>query len=146
VTIDEASAQAARERLRAGGIIPIEPDSVIGVVLAPRELVVAARRSALLERRSEERDQARALEGDLYVTTQRLLHLGRVQVECSLVDIREAFVAGGDLMLLVGQGRGMTIWVDDPSVLRVEIAAARELARRDADGLEAPGVGQDPSR
>lgn len=146
MTMDEASAQAARERLRGEGIIPIEPDSLIGAVLAPRELVVAARRSALLERRSEERDQARALEGSLYVTTQRLLHLGRVQVECPLVDIREAIVAGGDLMLLVGQGRGMTIWVDDPSVLRVEIAAAREAARRDADGWEPTSDGQDPSR
>ena len=48
---DEASAEGARRELREQGIVPIEPDERIGVLLAPGEDVVAVRRSVRLERR-----------------------------------------------------------------------------------------------
>ena len=69
------------------------------------------------------------LPGDLYVTTRRLVHLGRSTVAYSLDEIREADVAAGQLLLVVGDNRGVAIDVGDPRLLRVEIAAARAAAR-----------------
>jgi hypothetical protein len=126
---DEAAADEARLRLREQGIVPIEPDELIGVLLAPEEVVVAVRRAVSLERRKGWHDPEGGLDGDLYVTTQRLVHLGRVPVEYRLGEIREAVVAEGALRLVVGEGRGVEIAVHDPRLLRVEIAAVREATR-----------------
>lgn len=141
-------------RLREQGIVPIEPDDAVGVMLDPDERVIAVRRSVCLERRAGWRDPGAGIGGDLYVTTRRLLHLGRIPVEYQLQDIREAMVTDDALLLLVGVDRGLTIRVSDPRLLRVEIAAARE-AMRDAGteaGADRPGSGiaypdrQRPSR
>ncbi len=126
---DEASADEARQRLREQGIVPIEPDERIGVLLCSDERVVAVRRAVSLERRTGWREPGGGLNGDFYVTTQRLIHLARVQVTYALGEVREAVVAGGALRLVVGESRGVEIDVGDPSSLRVEIAAAREAAR-----------------
>lgn len=112
--------------------MPIEPDARIGVLLAPEELVLAVRRSVSLERRKGWREPGGGLSGDLYVTTQRLVHLGRMQVEYALGEIQEAVVAEGALRLVVGASRGVEIEVQDPRLLRVEIAAVREAARASA--------------
>ncbi len=109
--------------------MPIEPDDRIGVMLAPGEMVVAVRRSVILERRKGWLEPGGGLGGDLYVTTQRLVYLGRMPVEYPLAEIREAIVADGALWLVVGESRGVEIAVEDPCLLRVEIAAVREAAR-----------------
>lgn len=132
VSADEASASEARRRLRAEGIVAIEPDERIGVLLAPGEQVFAVRRAVLLERRMDYHVAAEGLQGDLYVTTCRIVHLGKVPVEVPLVAIREAVVAAGALRLVVGDGRGVEIRTSDPWVLRVQIAAVREAARMTA--------------
>ena len=62
------------------------------------------------------------------MTTQRLIHLGRVRVDYSLCEIRDAVEAEGVLRLIVGEDRGIEIDVRDPRLLRVEIAAVREAA------------------
>jgi len=134
VSADEASASEARLRLRAEGIIAIEPDERIGVLLAPGEKVVAVRRSVSLERRRDYDDPHQALHGDLYVTTTRLVHLGHIRVDVPLAAIREAGVAAGALRLIVNDGRGVEIRTSDPCVLRVQIAAVRETARTAASG------------
>lgn len=126
---DEAAADETRRRLHEQGIVPIEPDDRIGVMLAPGERVVAVHRAVSLERRKGWLDPLGGLGGDLYVTTRRLIHFGRVPVEYSLCEIHEAVVATGALRLIVGDGRGVEIEVHDPRVLRVEIAAVREAAR-----------------
>jgi len=125
---DEAAADEARRRLREQGIVPIEPDDRIGVMLAPEELVLAVRRSVSLERREGWREPGGGLRGDLYVTTRRLVHLGRVRVEYALGDIQEAVVAESALRLVIGE-RGVEIAVRDPRLLRVQISAVREAAR-----------------
>lgn len=135
---DEASADEARLRLREDGIVPIEPDDRIRVMLAPGEIVAAVRRSVSLERRKGARESP-GLIGDLYVTTRRLVHLGRDRVEYSLCEIRDAVEAEGALRLIVGDQRGIEIRVSDPRLLRVEIAAVREAAR-----LSAADVGPAP--
>jgi len=105
-------------------------------MLAPGERLVAVRRDVWLERRTGWRDPGAGLRGDFYVTTRRLVHLGRLPIEFSLCEIREAVVAERALRLVVGENRGVEIEVDDPRLLRVEIAAVREAAR--------PGVAPGP--
>jgi hypothetical protein len=134
VSTDEATADDARRRLRERGIVALEPDPRIGVMLAPGERVVALRRSVSLERRKDVHDPDQALHGDLYVTTARLVCLGPVPVAVPLAEIREAVVAAGALRLVVGDGRGLEIRTGDPNLLRVEIAAVREAARTTAAG------------
>lgn len=129
---DEASADEARQRLREYGIVAIEPDDRIGVLLAPGEKVVAVRRSVLLEHHQGSGEAAGGVAGDLYVTTRRLVHLGALQVAYGLCEIRDAVEAPGALRLIVGEDRGIQMSVPDPRVLRVEIAAAREAARSSA--------------
>lgn len=129
---DEAAADDARWRLREQGIVPIEPDERIGIMLVPGERVVAVRRDVSLERRKGWHDPVEGLGGDLYVTTRRLVHVGRMPVEYPLAEIQEAEVATRALRLVVGAGRGVEIGVHDPRVLRVEIAAAREAASQSA--------------
>jgi hypothetical protein len=126
---DTFAADVARVQLRRRGIVPIEPDAVIGRMLAPDERVVAVRRSVPLERRRRRRDPDSLLSGDLYVTTRRLMYLGTVPAEYPILDVREAVAAPGVLRLVVGDGRGVEIGVGDPRVLRVEIGAVREAAR-----------------
>jgi hypothetical protein len=126
--MDESLADDARRRLRDEGIVPIEPDAPAAVMLAPGEQVISIRRNVSVERRKDVRDPERALRGDLYVTTRRLLCLGTVPVDLPLVEIREAVIANGALRLVVGSGRGVEIRTGDPHLLRVEVAAVRMAA------------------
>lgn len=150
VSADEATAGDARRRLRERGIVALEPDARIGVMLAPGERIVAVRRAITLERRKDVHDPGQALRGDLYVTTSRLVCLGPVPVDVPLAEIREAVVATGALRLVVGEGRGMEIRTDDPYLLRVEISAVREAARTTAAGTcpfsEARDAAQAPGK
>lgn len=129
---EDASVDDARRRLRDQGVVAIEPDERIGVMLAPGERVVAVRRAISVERRKDIRDPELALHGDLYVTTTRLVCLGQVPIDVPLAEISEAIVAAGALRLIVGDGRGVEIRTGDPYLLRVEISAAREAARQAA--------------
>ena len=129
---DEAAALVARDRYRDGSIEPIEPDERIAVLLVPGEELFAVRRSALLDRR-EPQVGARCpaypgLAGDLYLTSTRLVHLGRFTMEYDLDAIREAVVSAEHLLLVLCDGTGLILDLDRPRLLRVEIAAAR--ARR----------------
>jgi hypothetical protein len=142
-----ASADDARRRLREQGVVAIEPDDRIGVMLGPGEHVVAVRRAILIERRAESRNPDLGLRGDLYVTTSRLVHLGPVPVEVPISDIREADVVTGALRLVIGNGRGLQIRIVDPDLLRVEIAAVREAVRAGATAdatQETPPVAGSP--
>lgn len=112
--------------------MPIEPDERINVLLAPGEDLVAVRRSVRLERRQGKREFGDGVGGDLYVTTQRIIHLGRVRADYSLGEIRDAVEGEGVLRLIIGEDRGIEIDVHDPRLLRVEIAAVREAARASA--------------
>ena len=126
---DESEADAARRRLRKQGIIAIEPDCQVAGLLDDDELLVAIRHAVDLNRRQPGPLQRRGLPGDLYVTTRRLLHLGGENISYDLARIREAVIAGDELMLMLDDGQGVAISTSHPNLLRVEIAAARAAAR-----------------
>jgi hypothetical protein len=128
---DEAEADAARRRLRKQGIIAIEPDCQVAGHLDDDELLVAIRHAVDLNRRQPGPIERHGLPGDLYVTTKRLLHLGGETISYDLVRIREAVIAGDELMLMLDDGQGVAISTSHPNLLRVEIAAARAAARAD---------------
>lgn len=146
--VNEAAADDARRRLHEQGIVPIEPDEQIGVMLAPGEQLIAVRRSATLERRQVVRGESAGLAGDLYVTTRRLVHVGRITVAYPVEQVRDAIVAGERLLLVLGEGQGVAIDDCNPSLLRVQLGAARAAARaarrphRPAEWGETRGLGE----
>ena len=145
---DEAAALAARERYRDREIEPIEPDGRIAELLAPGESVLAVRRSVLLDRREPQVGTRcpgyPGLAGDLYVTSRRIVHVGRFVLEYDLAAIREAVVSAEHLLLILGDGAGVMLDVDRPRLLRVQItavrsrSAARTCSTRAAQPTDAP--------
>ena len=69
------------------------------------------------------------LRGDLYLTSVRLMLLGRHEVGFDLDGIDEVMVCGEQLLLVMRDGTGIALDVELPRLLRVEIAAARAAAR-----------------
>ncbi len=124
---DEAAAAAARERYRGRGIDPEAPDERIAPLLQPGEQVVAIRRSAALDRREPARTPAPppGLGGNLYVTSRRLVLVGHRIVAYDLADIEDIVLSGERLFLVMRDGAGLTLDVDGPRLLRVQVAAAR---------------------
>jgi hypothetical protein len=124
---DEAAADLARARYRTQPIATLAPDERIGPLLVPDERVVAIRRSALLERRQPMPGAraTRGLAGTLYVTSRRIVLLGRASLSFGLGAIQEVMVSGDRLLVVLRDGQGFTLEVQQPRVLRVELAAAR---------------------
>jgi len=145
---DEAAALVARDRYRDGSIEPIEPDERIAVLLVPGEEVFAVRRSALLDRREPPPGGGYpaypGLAGDLYVTSTRLVHLGRLALECDLDAVREAVVSAEHLLVVLCDGTGLILDVDRPRLLRVEITAVRARRVVRACTARAPRPAPDP--
>jgi hypothetical protein len=129
---DEAAASEARERYRDRAIEPLEPDTALAALLLPDEQVLALRRATILDRREPPPGAGHGpgwpgLAGDLYVTSARLVHLGRAVLAYDLEAIRETVVAGERLLLILADGSGITLAVGRPRLLQVEIAAARAI-------------------
>jgi hypothetical protein len=121
----------ARARFRRDGAPMLPPDEQIAPFLEPGEQLVALRHAALLDRR-EPSPGARltpGVAGDLYVTSRRLVLVGRVRLSFELGEIEDAVVSGERLLLVLRDGRGVALQVAQPRLLWVEIAAARALAR-----------------
>jgi hypothetical protein len=55
--------------------------------------------------------------------------VGRLTVAIDLDEIEDAVVSGERILLVMGDGRGATLDVARPRLLRVEIATARAFAR-----------------
>lgn len=131
VAEDEAAADAARERYRNQPMTAIRPDPRVAARLAPGEVVFATRMPAILDRREPRPDTGAptGLAGELYVTSRRLILLGRVRLSIDLDAIDEAVMSGERLLLALRDGRGVAIAAARPRLLRVEIAAARAAVR-----------------
>jgi hypothetical protein len=126
VSADERAADAERTRL-ASEPLPVVMDGIEGRMrLWPDEVVHAIRPSALLEQGSAPMPSG----GTLYLTSRRLVHAGQEIREISLVDIAETAVSLERLLLLdLADGSDLAIEVDQPRLLRVQLAAARAAAR-----------------
>jgi len=127
VEADEREAQAARERLRGEPLPAIPPDERIAPHLHPGELVHSLRTSAILKAPGD--DRALGYGGTLYLTSQRLAHIGQVTVNVQLGDIIETSVAGERLLITLRDAEGLILDVDRPRLLRTEIAAAMRGGR-----------------
>ena len=129
VSADEAAADAERARLAAGDLPDVSNSAKGALELRPGEVVHAVRQVALLEGGSG----ATPLGGTLYLTSQRLVHVGQAPREVELTDIAEIAVALERLLLVdLADGSDLAIEVDQPRLLRVQLAAARAAARERA--------------
>ncbi len=129
-TEDEAAAEEARARYRCERMVALEPDSAITPLLRPGERLLAVRRCAILERRQSPPASAPAgLAGDLCLTSERLILVGRLVLAFRLDEIEDAVLSGDRLLLAMHDGAGISLAVTGPRLLRVEIATARAAAR-----------------
>jgi hypothetical protein len=124
---DEEAAVAARDRFRIGPIPAIEADDVIRPHLATEERVHALRSHAILSGPGGE--GALGYGGTLYLTSRRLVHLGQVVLSVNLADLQESSLAGERLLLTLRDGEGLVLDVDQPRLLRAEMAAAGRALR-----------------
>jgi hypothetical protein len=128
---DEDAAAAARARYRVEPMKCLEPDAAIAPLLSPGERLLAVRRGAVFDRRQPRPGAVGpGLTGDVYLTSRRLLCLGRLKLTFGLDEIQEAVHSGDRLLLVMQDGAGIALEVDRPRLLRVEIATARAAARR----------------
>ncbi|MEO8470193.1 MAG: hypothetical protein ABI573_11085 [Chloroflexota bacterium] len=131
IVADDAAADEARERYRIGPLPSLDADPGTAVQLEPGEHIVAIRESVFLDRR-EPRPDLNALAGvagTLYVTTRRLLLLGRIRLSIDLAEIEDVAVSGERLLLVLRDARGVSLETARPRLLRVELAAARAALR-----------------
>jgi hypothetical protein len=126
---DEAAAAEARRRYQSERMASLGPDPAITPLLAPGEEVLAVRRCVGFERRLASRGKVCAGRGDLYLTSARLVLLGQTTFAIGLDEIEEAMLSGGRLLLVLHDGAGMSLELERPLLLRVEIATARAAAR-----------------
>src|SRR5450759_2112307 len=129
--VDEAAADRARDEYLARAMPSLAPDGRIAPLLGPDEHVLAVRRSVVLDRRRPPPRVSgpESLAGDLYVTSRRLVLVGRLTLAIDLDAVEDAVVTGERILLVMGDGRGAALDVARPRQLRVEIATARAFAR-----------------
>jgi hypothetical protein len=127
ITADEEAADAERARLVDGDLPDLRSQVDGALPLTDGEVVHAIRPSAMLE----ESDAATPMGGSLYLTSRRLVHVGEASREIKLDTIEESAVALERLLLLdLTDGSDLAIEVDQPRLLRVQLAAARANRRR----------------
>lgn len=128
---DAAAADEARQQFLTEPLPSLEPDARIGPLLAPDERVLAVRQNAAIERRQATRDPDAPLgvAGGLYVTSLRVMLVGRVVLSFRLREIEEIGVAAERLILILAAGTSVSVQTAQPRLLRVQIATARAEAR-----------------
>ncbi|HEX6655536.1 MAG TPA: hypothetical protein VF153_04920 [Candidatus Limnocylindria bacterium] len=130
VSADEAAADAERERLAAGNLPDVSDEAKGGLELREGEIVHAIRQVALLEGGSGQTPMG----GTLYLTSQRLVHAGQAVREAELTEIAEIAVALERVLLVdLADGSDLALEVDQPRLLRVQLAAARSAVRERAE-------------
>lgn len=129
-TADALAASEARERYAAEPMAPLEADPCVAAILGPDEQVLAVRHAATFDRRHALRGSGTplGLAGDLYVTTLRIVLIGRVVVSIRHGEVEEIGVSGERLLLVLRDGSCVSVQTPQPRLLRVEIGAARAAA------------------
>jgi hypothetical protein len=127
---DQAAADEARVRYRRRGVESLDPDERIGPILDPGEQLVAVRRSAVAYRAETPGSVATPpIVVDLYVTSRRLVLAGPDVTFIDLAVLDEAVVSHERLLIVLRDGVGLVLEVEQPRLLRVEIATARAAQR-----------------
>jgi len=125
IAADEAAADEARQSYKAGGLPAIEPDAGADAILQPGEILHAVHASALLEEAPLIDEAAQPRGGTLYLTSQRLIHTATESTELPLPEIEEMAIALERLVLIRRRnGSDLALEVDQPRLLRVQLAAA----------------------
>lgn len=123
-------ADEARQRYQVEGLPTLEADDRFAALRQPDETPHAVHGSALLELGSPSGSPTQLSGGTLYVTSRRLLHDGTQLTEVPLTGIEEMAVALERLLLIrVNDGSDLALEVEQPRLLRVQIAAAIAVAR-----------------
>lgn len=129
VAADEAAADTERARLSREPLPALADGIEERIGLQAAETVHAMRPAALVEGRGGSLPAG----GTLYLTSHRLIHAGTELREVPLGDIAEIGVALERLLLVdLADGSDLAIEVDQPRLLRVQLAAARAAARERA--------------
>ena len=122
---DEAAADEARQAYQSQGLPAIGPDGAADAILHPGEILHAAHASAMLEEPGQTDGAAHPRGGTLYLTSARLIHAGAASSELPLAEIDEMAVALERLLLIRRRdGSDLAVEVDQPRLLRVQLAAA----------------------
>lgn len=130
IAADEAAADEARKAYQTGGLPAIEADAGAAAILQPGEILHAIRASALLEEGGDNDGAALPRGGTLYLTSQRLIHAGTESTELPLTAIDEMAIALERLVLIRRRdGSDLALEVDQPRLLRVQLAAAMAAER-----------------
>jgi hypothetical protein len=129
VSADEAAADAERARLSSEPLPNLADGVEPSVQLRADEVVHAIRQAAMLEENGAGQP-AGQFGGTLYLTSRRLVHISGQRREVELGAIAEIAVSLERLLLLdLADGSDLAIEVDQPRLLRVQLAAARAAAR-----------------
>jgi len=128
--VDERAADGARARYRTSGLAPLGPlatDARLASLLAPGERVYAVREGVEAERRPLDHGgpEPASTVGPLLLTSRRIVVVGDTVIEAALEEIDEAVVSGDQLLLVLRHGMGLSLTMDRPRLLRVQVAAAR---------------------
>ena len=121
IEADELAAREARERLRSTPLTALQTDALSAPLMQPDEDLLATRSGAILNVPAGE---TLLSGGTVYLTSRRIVHAGRILVSIPLEQVRELSVGGERLLLTLDGGDGMSLDVDQPRLLRVEISAA----------------------
>jgi hypothetical protein len=126
VSADEAAADVERARLSTEPLRGLPGGIELDLPLGAGEVVHAVRHAAILEARGGTQQEG----GTLYLTSHRLVHIGTQTREVDLQAITEIGVSLERLLLVgLADGSDLAVEVDQPRLLRVQLAAARAAAR-----------------
>ncbi len=146
---DEADSDDARHRYQTDGLPVVESETGFTPLALPGEVLHVFREYALLERTLPDAPEPSPQAGTLYVSSERLVHVGALTTNIPLAKIEEMAVALERLLLVrLDDGTHLAIDTDRPRLLRVQIAAALAAARLGAAAEESstPASGQPASQ
>jgi hypothetical protein len=130
IAAGETAADDARQAYQADGLPAIEPDAGAVAILQPGETLHAMHASALLEEAGVPSGAAQPRGGTLYLTSERVVHSGTESTELPLADVEEMAIALERLVLIRRRdGSDLAVEVDQPRLLRVQLAAAIAAVR-----------------
>jgi hypothetical protein len=126
---DEEAVRLARDQYRAG-VAGIEPDAIVSSHLNEGEQVLGFRTHVTFARVDRSGGPGTAIPGWLYVTDQRLIHIGAEVSAIPLTDVIELTVTQDMLLMGLLRSDGVAVGVNRPRLLRLLITAAKTAARR----------------